>query len=158
MAAPLLNGAEQPWKFSAPIRSWNRSDPLLTAPILDPPHLCSYASVNPCFTAGNISVVWNCHAAWRHQKTTVCTSIVYVMARNRATSVRSLERHSWMRYFQKYCWWCIRWREYDSRIDKSEVESIFVSNLDSSTAEDRSVVEFLCPPVLIFCSFPYIII
>ncbi len=40
MAAPLLNGAEQPWEFSAPIRSSNCSNPLLTAPILDPPHLC----------------------------------------------------------------------------------------------------------------------
>jgi hypothetical protein len=40
-AAPLRHGAEQPWEFSAPIRSANRSDPLLTAPILDPPHLWS---------------------------------------------------------------------------------------------------------------------
>ncbi len=37
----------------------------------------SYAIINPCFTAGKISGVGNCHAAWRHQKTTVCTSIVY---------------------------------------------------------------------------------
>jgi hypothetical protein len=33
--------------------------------------------LTPFFTAGKISVVGNCHAAWRHQKTTVCTSIVY---------------------------------------------------------------------------------
>ncbi len=38
----------------------------------------SYNSINPCFTAGKISGVGNCHAAWRHQKTIVCiTSIVY---------------------------------------------------------------------------------
>jgi hypothetical protein len=36
------------------------------------------ASINPCFTAGNKLGVGNCHAAWQHQKTTVCTSIVYV--------------------------------------------------------------------------------
>ncbi len=40
----------------------------------------SYASINPCFTAGNIPGVENCHAAWRHRKTTVCTSIVYGVA------------------------------------------------------------------------------
>jgi hypothetical protein len=39
-AALLLKGAEQPWEFSAPIRSLNRSKTLLTAQILDPPHLC----------------------------------------------------------------------------------------------------------------------
>ncbi len=33
--------------------------------------------INTCFTAGKISGVGDCHAAWRHQKTTVCTSIVY---------------------------------------------------------------------------------
>ncbi len=37
----------------------------------------SYASINRCFTAGKIPGVGNCHAAWPHQKTTVCTSIVY---------------------------------------------------------------------------------
>jgi hypothetical protein len=35
-----------------------------------------HASINPCFTAGKISGVGNCHAAWRHKKTTVRTSIV----------------------------------------------------------------------------------
>ncbi len=46
-AAPLLNGAEQPWEFSALIRSLNRSDPLLTAPILDPPHLWTQGCIFP---------------------------------------------------------------------------------------------------------------
>jgi hypothetical protein len=45
----------------------------------------SYACINPCFTAGKISGVGNCHAAWRQQKTTVCTSIVYVYAEHEAT-------------------------------------------------------------------------
>jgi hypothetical protein len=36
-----------------------------------------YGSINPCFIAGKISGVGNCHAAWRHRKKTVCTSIVY---------------------------------------------------------------------------------
>ncbi len=35
----------------------------------------SYAGINPWFTAGKISGVGNCHATWRHQKTTICTSI-----------------------------------------------------------------------------------
>ncbi len=39
--------------------------------------LSSNASINPCFTAGKISGVGNRHTAWRHQKTTVCTIIVY---------------------------------------------------------------------------------
>ncbi len=37
----------------------------------------SYANTNPCFIAGKISDVGNCHAAWRHQKMTSCTSVVY---------------------------------------------------------------------------------
>jgi hypothetical protein len=28
-------------------------------------------------TTGKIILVWNCHAAWRHHKSTICTSIVY---------------------------------------------------------------------------------
>jgi hypothetical protein len=40
------------------------------------PELATLASINPCFNAGKISGVGNCHAAWRHQKTTVCTTIV----------------------------------------------------------------------------------
>jgi hypothetical protein len=31
----------------------------------------SYAIINPCFTAGKISGVRNCHAALQHQKTTI---------------------------------------------------------------------------------------
>ncbi len=38
----------------------------------------SYASIKPYFTSGKISGVGNCLAAWRHQKTNACTSIVYV--------------------------------------------------------------------------------
>jgi hypothetical protein len=38
-------------------------------------------SLTLVFTAGKISGVGNCHAAWRYQKTTVCTSIVYVDAK-----------------------------------------------------------------------------
>jgi hypothetical protein len=30
-----------------------------------------------CFTAGKVSGVGNCHAGWRHQNTTVCTSKVH---------------------------------------------------------------------------------
>ncbi len=37
----------------------------------------SYASINPSFTAGKISGFGNCHAAWRHHKTTFCTSLVW---------------------------------------------------------------------------------
>jgi hypothetical protein len=36
-----------------------------------------YASINRCFTVGKIFGVGNCHAAWRHRKTTVCSYIVY---------------------------------------------------------------------------------
>ncbi len=37
----------------------------------------SYAYINPCSSAGKISGDGYCHAAWRHQEATVCTSIVY---------------------------------------------------------------------------------
>jgi hypothetical protein len=33
--------------------------------------------INPCFTAGKWSGVWNCHITRGHRKTTIFTSIVY---------------------------------------------------------------------------------
>jgi hypothetical protein len=43
--------------------------------------------MNRCFTVGKMFDVENCHAAWRHQKTTVCTSIVYGVLLHGATPV-----------------------------------------------------------------------
>jgi hypothetical protein len=37
----------------------------------------SHFRINPCFIALRRIGVWNCHATWRHRKTTIFTSIVY---------------------------------------------------------------------------------
>jgi hypothetical protein len=37
----------------------------------------SFSRINPCFTAGKRIGVWNCHATYGHQKTTIFTTIVY---------------------------------------------------------------------------------
>ncbi len=37
----------------------------------------SYSRISPCFTAGQRIGVWNCHATFRHRKTTIFTPIVY---------------------------------------------------------------------------------
>ncbi len=43
-------------------------------------------AVIPCFTAGKIILVWNCHDAWRHPKSTICICIVYAACAVKATS------------------------------------------------------------------------
>jgi hypothetical protein len=54
---------------------------------------CNFHLLMPALTLvsllrkDTVSGVGNCHAAWRHQKTTVCTSIVYGKFSDVATSI-----------------------------------------------------------------------
>jgi hypothetical protein len=73
-----------------------------------------YASIDPCFTAGKIIPVWNCHTVWRHQKTNVCTA-------------RGIE----MKLYKKTILWCF-WKLYHQRlIERGNRVRRLVSGLES---------------------------
>jgi hypothetical protein len=73
---------------------WNRYHQQIPGVKLIQEGAISIPLSQPCFTAGKISGVGNCHAAWRPQKTTVCTSIVYALIDREQEDVSSKKREA----------------------------------------------------------------
>jgi hypothetical protein len=65
-----------------------------------------HLKILPCFTAGKIHEVWNCHTAWRHRKSIICIYIRYGWNRDNGVERTVLEQHDVNpRKYPQWMWW-----------------------------------------------------